>query len=167
MIILRQATPSDLDAIMVMIDDAKSLLKSQNSTQWQDGYPADADIEQDLKNENGWVLTVDGVPAAYLAATDFDENYLAISWDCNGPYWALHRFAVSQAFRGQGLAQKLITLVMEEGQRQGVKAFRLDTGFENHVIQHLADKLGFQERGVITVKSDNHDPRRLAYELVL
>ncbi|MGN1407994.1 GNAT family N-acetyltransferase [Lactobacillus sp.] len=167
MIALRQAALSDLDAIMVMIGDAKSLLKSQNSTQWQDGYPADADIEQDIKNENGWVLTVDGIPAAYLAATDFDENYLTISWDCAGPYWALHRFAVSQAFRGQGLAQQLITLVMEEGQRQGVKAFRLDTGFENHVIQHLAGKLGFQERGVITVKSDSHDPRRLAYELVL
>ena len=37
---------------------------------------------------------------------------------------------------------------------------------ETQAVQHLADKLGFVYRGIITVTSDSVDPERRAYELL-
>ncbi|WP_201346918.1 GNAT family N-acetyltransferase, partial [Lactobacillus nasalidis] len=85
----------------------------------------------------------------------------------SGPYWALHRFAVKAAFRGQGLSQLLLKEVIGRGKEAGISSFRLDTGKQNQAVQHLAGKLGFVYRGIITVGNDSVDPERRAYELFL
>ena len=163
---ITEAQVADLAAIMHIINDAKAFLKASGSSQWQEGYPNRASIEEDLDNRQGWVLLKDGQVAAYMAATDFDPNYEVPIWAGSGRYWALHRFAIKKDFRGQGLSQLLLKRVIAFGQESGIKSFRLDTGKQNQAVQHLADKLGFVYRGIITVTSDSVDPERRAYELL-
>ena len=50
---------------------------------------------------------------------------------------------------------------------QGIKNFRIDTSRKNQIMQHLAIKNNFIERGIIMVDKDPEDPNRLAYELNL
>lgn len=164
--LVRKAESRDLEDIVAIIKDAKALLKAQNSSQWQEGYPNRTSIEEDLDNRQGWVLVKGGQVAAYMAATDFDPNYEVPIWAGSGRYWALHRFAIKKDFRGQGLSQLLLKRVIAFGQESGIKSFRLDTGKQNQAVQHLADKLGFVYRGIITVTSDSVDPERRAYELL-
>lgn len=60
----------------------------------------------------------------------------------------------------------MLKKVIAFGQENGIKSFRLDTGKQNQAVQHLADKLGFVYRGIITVANDSVDPERRAYELL-
>ena len=110
--LVRKAESRDLEDIVAIIKDAKALLKAQKSSQWQEGYPNRASIEEDLDNKQGWVLLKEGQVAAYMAATDFDPNYEVPIWAGSGRYWALHRFAIKKDFRGQGLSQLLLKRVI-------------------------------------------------------
>ena len=47
--LVRKAESRDLEDIVAIIKDAKALLKAQNSSQWQEGYPNRASIEEDLR----------------------------------------------------------------------------------------------------------------------
>jgi hypothetical protein len=50
---------------------------------------------------------------------------------------------------------------------QKIRNFRIDTSRKNKIMQHLAIKHNFIERGIIQVEEDPEDPNRLAYELNL
>lgn len=102
---------ADLPAIISIISDAKAYLKEQNINQWQSGYPFDSDIEMDIKDGISYVLIIDGKVAGTAAIHQgLDRNYLEIQdgeW-VNGTfakYTAIHRIALSGAFRGQHLSE--------------------------------------------------------------
>ncbi|MEI3163303.1 MAG: GNAT family N-acetyltransferase [Lachnospirales bacterium] len=140
-------------------------MKAQNSSQWQEGYPNLASIEEDLDNRQGWVLLKDGQVAAYMAATDFDPNYEVPIWAGGAPYWALHRFAIKKDFRGQGLIQLLLKKVIAFGQENESE---LPPGYGQAEPGRPAPgcKLGFVYRGIITVTNDSVHRERRAYELL-
>ena len=46
---IKYSSLSDILKILEIIDDAKALLKSQNIDQCQNGYPNQAQIENDIK----------------------------------------------------------------------------------------------------------------------
>ena len=48
----RLATKNDISNIMLSIDDAIAFLKQSGSTQWQNGYPNQKVIEEDIANKN-------------------------------------------------------------------------------------------------------------------
>lgn len=49
----RLATKNDISNIMLSIDDAIAFLKQSGSTQWQNGYPNQKVIEEDIANTRG------------------------------------------------------------------------------------------------------------------
>lgn len=102
--LVRKAESRYLEDIVDIIKDAKALLKAQNSSQWQEGYPNRASIEEDLDNRQGWVLLKDGQVAAYMAATDFDPNYEVPIWAGSSPYWALHASPLRRISADRGSA---------------------------------------------------------------
>ena len=60
--LVRKAESRDLEDIVAIIKDAKALLKAQNSSQWQEGYPNRASIEEDLDNRAGFYLKMGKSP---------------------------------------------------------------------------------------------------------
>ena len=56
-------------------------------------------------------------------------------------------------------------LLIRESLNEGILDYRIDTGLNNVVMQHLITKLGFQQRGYVKVPTDLIEPRRVAYEL--
>ena len=63
----RLATKDDLTQIMDIISDAKVFLKKSGSSQWQNGYPNEEVILNDIKKGNGYVLLVGDKVAGYAA----------------------------------------------------------------------------------------------------
>ena len=47
----RKSTPADIDEMMQIVNDAKSLLKKQNINQWQTGYPNRPLLKKTLPRE--------------------------------------------------------------------------------------------------------------------
>ena len=49
----RKAEPADAERIMEIIRQAQAQMRALGSRQWQDGYPARADIDNDLARGYG------------------------------------------------------------------------------------------------------------------
>lgn len=170
-IYLRRAQLQDLPAIMKIIDDAKELLKKNGSPQWQNGYPNQETLTQDIAMQTNWVLINDNKVAAtatlQLTPEPTYRNITQGQWQQpDEPYATIHRVAIRSNYRGQGLSKLLFSNLLTVGQMQGIKNFRVDTHRSNKAMQHIAENFNFKKRGIIKV-NDQNDPERLAYELNL
>lgn len=168
-IYIRKAVTDDFDQIMAIISEAKEMLKKDGSPQWQDGYPNDQTIHDDIDNQVMWVMVVDGqiagLAASILSPEPTYANIEAGEWlDTTSPYDTIHRLAISSHFRGQHLSDFFMSNLISMGIRDGIVNFRLDTHRLNKRLQHVAEKNGFVKRGIIHV-NDALDDRRIAYEL--
>ena len=259
-LVFRRARPADAARIMEIIRQAQAQMRALGSLQWQDGYPAAADIGHDIACGYGWVFEkpeaekstdargTDGTGAAGFrpetaaarkitdtgeagatgsgadetAATteeateaaeetrkaremletqealetretremremretqaakaaaaqaqgnvvaygavvfDGEPAYDAIDgqWLTDEPYVLVHRIAVADGERGRGVAAEFLHRVETLAQERGVKAFRIDTNFDNQTMLRLLERTGFTYCGKVVYRSGE----RLAYE---
>ncbi|NLR32061.1 GNAT family N-acetyltransferase [Levilactobacillus tujiorum] len=171
LIYLRRAQTPDIAKIMTIIADAKALLKADGSPQWQDGYPNEATIRQDILAQQSWVLIVDGQVAGTAAQVIGDDaNYHQITgtgWqNTTDPYATIHRIALSRDYTGQHLSHYFFTTLISNAYRDGIRNFRIDTHQLNQRMQAIVTSLGYQFRGIVHVAEPGDNARR-AYELNL
>ena len=160
---IRLAFPNEVDAIMQVMEDAKKCLAESGSDQWQNGYPNANIIIDDIISGQAYVALEEGDVIAYAAVTRSPESaYDAIyegKWQGGeSEYLVFHRIAVVAANQGQKVAQTFL-----EGLIEGFDYldFRSDTHAENKIMQHIFEKLGFQQVGKVPV-----DGERLAYQKI-
>ncbi|MDR0295671.1 MAG: hypothetical protein LBH91_05730 [Prevotellaceae bacterium] len=65
--ILRKAIFSELPVIWNILQQAIEQRKEEGSEQWQDGYPNEQSIYDDISKEYAYVLTGDNAILAYAA----------------------------------------------------------------------------------------------------
>ena len=66
--IIREAQPSDMAEIMLVMDAAKKIMRqSGNMYQWGDGYPSEAVITAEMEKNGGFVVEDDGKIVGYFA----------------------------------------------------------------------------------------------------
>ncbi|MGX4644511.1 GNAT family N-acetyltransferase [Holzapfeliella sp. JNUCC 80] len=169
-IYLRKGNFSDIQDIMIIIDEAKKFLQNQGSTQWQDGHPNINQIRQDVDEGVGQVLIVNNQVAGYVAlTTNREESYLSIKggkWMSDDSYATIHRMAISSKFRGMHLSNYMMVSVISKGTDKNIYNFRVDTHPQNLIMQNILKSIGFQKRGQVKV-DDKLDPNRMAFELNL
>ncbi|MBF8808704.1 MAG: GNAT family N-acetyltransferase [Enterococcus lacertideformus] len=170
-LVFRKTTLEDVPAVMKVINDAKSLLAINGSPQWQNGYPNEETIKQDIQKSWGYVFLVDGIVAGTLALQKTpDKNYQKIfegSWEkAKDPYTTIHRIALSEDFRGQKLAYRLIEFAESETKMLGMSQIRVDTHKKNIGMQRIMNHCGFTLCGIVYV-DDYVDNERLAYQKLI
>ena len=111
-ILLRTARPDDLPRIKQIIRQAKTLLKVRRVDQWQDGYPNEEILQDDIARGKGYILQTQGEVHGYFALSFEDEiPYRRIeqgAWLSDGAYCVLHRFALTEKLRGTGAALQVL-----------------------------------------------------------
>ena len=160
-LIFRQAQSCETDRIMQIIRQAQARMHAAGSRQWQDGYPAPGHISADIGRNRGYVLCKPGVegPLSVIAygAVVFDGEpaYDAIDgqWLTDEPYVLVHRIAVVDGERGRGVAAEFLHRVETLAQERGVKAFRIDTNFDNQTMLRLLERTGFTYCGKVVYRS--------------
>ena len=152
---------SDLPRILEIYDAARQyMVQSGNPTQWGDGYPKRELLEQDISQGKSYVIEgEDGVVhAVFFYAPGPDPTYAVIeegAWLNDKPYGVIHRIAGDGRVRGVLAAAVAFC-------RKICPQVRIDTHFDNHVMQSALAKQGFQKCGIIYL--ENGDPR-IAYQL--
>lgn len=157
---IRLATGQDLDTILAIYERARRFMEeSGNPNQWGKIHPLKELTYEDIEKEQLYVCVHEGkVHGVFAFIIGEDPTYKVIengSWMSEETYGTIHRLA-SDGF---------ITGVFDEciAFCKGKCAhLRIDTHFDNAVMQHLAEKNGFEKRGIIYVR--DHSPR-IAYEL--
>jgi GNAT superfamily N-acetyltransferase len=146
------AQEKDLAVAMDIINSAKKLLRDSGVDQWQNGYPDETSILQDIHSGKGFFIEKNGEKLGYLCV-DYDGEpayeHLKGEWGTPEPYVVVHRMAFAPAARGKGLTEAVFHIVEEMSRARGVHAFRVDTDDDNLRMKHILDKNGFTYRGTI------------------
>ncbi|MGD9604917.1 MAG: N-acetyltransferase family protein [Bacilli bacterium] len=168
---IRMAAIEDMTEILKIIADAKALLKSKHSLQWQDddGYPNGETFLDDIQTNSLYVACDQGRLVAVCALGRFGEpTYNVIydgQWLNNEPFYVVHRLAVKKEAYGQGWAKKLMKKMEEICLDEGVKNIRCDTTFENEPMNQLLINLDYQYCGIIHLtRTKIQDRLRKAYQ---
>lgn len=56
--------------------------------------------------------------------------------------------AVDKPYRSQGIGEKLLTYLIQEGEKKGINAYTLEVRISNETAYHLYKKIGFWEAGI-------------------
>ncbi len=164
---IRKANKNDIAQIMAIFKQAVIDLKEQNIDQWQNNYPNEASILEDINEKNAYVLEEnDQIYGYYYLTFDKEENYEYIEdgkWLSEEKYGTIHRIVVDSKYQNQGFAQKLFnhalaTAIMNESN------LRIDTHKDNIKMQKFIKKNYFVYCGIIYVSDKTP---RYAYELIL
>lgn len=157
----RKSTPTDIDAMMQIVNDAKLLLKNQNINQWQNGYSNRPLLEKDAADGIGYVLCEDGCIVGMCAITfGADESYEKIEgcWKTDGcNYAVVHRMAVAANSHGKALGVKIYAEAEKLARTRKAFSIRADTHKENIAMQRTMEKSGFLPCGIIYIKGGEED----------
>lgn len=163
---LRKAKQSELEIIWKIIQYAIEQRKQDGSDQWQQGYPNQATIQEDM--DKGYAFVVEENETVLLyAAVIFDKEpaYENIKgkWLTDGDYLVLHRVAASPLAKGKGIATKFFKMVEELCVENNVHSIKVDTNFDNIPMLKILEKLSYHYCGEVFFRG----AARKAYEKVL
>lgn len=162
-LILREATISDVPQIWIIIQDAIEQRRLEGSTQWQDGYPNEISITNDIKNGYGYVLTENESILSYAAIIfGIEPAYENIEgkWLTDGDYAVVHRVAVSKLAKGKGIATKLFENIEGLCLNSAIYSIKVDTNFDNVPMLKILDRLKYEYCGEVFFRG----AARKAYE---
>ena len=153
------AKEEDLPRIMEIYDIAKAYMRANgNPNQWNGVYPDPETLRTDIEKQRLYVYKRDGrIHGVFMLLLEEEPTYAYIedgSWREEAPYGTIHRLAGDGEVKG--LFAKCVAFCEKK-----VPYLRADTHFDNHTMQHLLEKNGFERRGIIYLK--NGDPR-IAYQ---
>ncbi|AQS92945.1 GNAT family N-acetyltransferase [Polaribacter sp. BM10] len=168
---IRLSKIEDIPEIAIIIDDAKAYLKSQKIDQWQNGYPNAAQIENDIKKNESYVVVNDEnqIMATSMFTLRKEPTYKDVidgEWMVseNEKYGVIHRMAIKKEFRKFGIATFMFHEFHLQLLEKKVRSLKIDTHEDNLGMQSLLKKLGYKYCGIIYT---NYNAKRLAFEKVI
>lgn len=163
----RRAEEKDADRIWEIIGQAKAQMYREKKQQWNESYPAPANIAADIGSGYGYVLCGGEEVIAYGAVIfDGEPAYRTIQGEWlsgDRPYVVVHRLAVAEEMKRRGVAVVFMQGVERLSLGRSVRSFRVDTNFDNFYMHRILEKLGFAYCGEITYQQG----ARMAYEKIL
>lgn len=159
---IRPANSSDLDCILKIYEYAREQMRlSGNPAQWGDNRPSRETVELDIAEKHAYViLNQQGQICGVFAFLIGEEpTYRLIengNWLNDQPYGVIHRIA------GNGKEKGVLAAALSWCEKW-IKNIRIDTHEDNHIMQHLLQKFGYQRCGRIYVEDGSP---RIAYQKV-
>lgn len=163
---IERANLSDVKEIWEIFQFAIASRKSEGSQQWQDGYPNENSIREDVQNLNGWIIKGENKILVYAAVIfEPEPAYANIQgkWLSNGEYVTLHRIAVSTEAKGKGIVQILFKEIEKLAILNKIHSIRVDTNYDNFAMLHILKKLEYTYCGEVLMRNS---PRK-AFEKIL
>jgi ribosomal protein S18 acetylase RimI-like enzyme len=167
---IQLAKTKDIPRILEIIDDAKALLKSLHIDQWQNGYPNQLQIENDIANNESYVVLTseNEIIATTMFSLKGEPTYKIIEGNWliseSEKYGVIHRMATGKEFRNKGVAQFVFEHFHQYLQQENIRSLKIDTHHENQGMQSLVKKLGYEYCGIIYT---NYGDKRLAFEKII
>ncbi|GAA0696542.1 GNAT family N-acetyltransferase [Paraclostridium ghonii] len=164
----RKSVKKDVDSIMRIIEQAQDYFKKQGVDQWQNDYPNQNTINNDIKDGESYVLEKDGcVVATAMVTFKGEQSYDSIydgGWISNNEYATIHRVAVDNNYKGLGLSSQIIKNIENLCLQRNILSIKVDTHEDNLSMQKLLFKSEFKYCGIIYLDDNS---KRIAFEKIL
>lgn len=167
--LIRKASIGDCDKVHRILQSGADFLHECGVNQWTGGYPSYETVQNDIQNENCYVIEKDGIiVCAFTAIYGADSTYEKIydgSWLNNTDnYYTVHRIAVHSDYRGQSLAGMAYDYAEKLCIKNNAISLRIDTHKDNKANLSAIEKYGFTYCGIIYTETG--EPR-VAYEKII
>ena len=158
---IRKANYKDLEEIRLIYQSARKFMSDNgNPNQWGNNNPPLSRTEEDLRENNLYVVEYDkDILAVFFYKYGDDPTYKIIyqgSWLNNSPYGVIHRIAVSDKARGKGIAGICFDFAYNQ-----CKNLKIDTHKDNIPMQRALAKHGFKQCGIIHLVNGD---KRIAFQ---
>lgn len=173
---VRRSTPDDIDRIMDVLAEGRTAIATLGIDQWQGDYLKRTQIELDVARGVSYVVEQGGQIAGTAVIDTGGEptyDYIDGAWLTNSTsriptYAVVHRIAVADGYRRQGIASYLLAQAKLQTTKSGLQSLRIDTHPGNLPMRRFIESRGFTYCGVIYLPAELGDGReRVAYELLL
>ncbi|RAK09324.1 acetyltransferase (GNAT) family protein [Halanaerobium saccharolyticum] len=164
----RKAETRDIPEIIKIITAAQNYLSKQGIDQWQNNYPNQETIKEDIKQGNSYLIQQGNkivATAAIIFAKDPTYDYIENGdWITEGKYGVIHRAAVAAEYKGQAIMAEIFKKTYKLARRENAESIRIDTHPDNFAMHRAIEKESFKYCGIIYTSDGS---KRLAYEKVI
>lgn len=162
---IRHSNNQDIEVIMTIIKQAQDYFKSSGIDQWQNNYPNNQVIENDIRLNESYVIEMDEkIVGTYVLSFRNEDTYNTIydgTWLTNEKYAVVHRIAFDQSIKGKGYSREILNMISSQCIEQTIFSIKIDTHEDNLVMRNMLISNGFELCGTIFLRDGN---KRLAYE---
>ena len=146
-----KATEQDIISIMNMISECIESMETQGIYQWNKVYPNFEIIENDIKNNFGYVLRDNDHCIAYVAINEEESpEYSQITWSTDGnKVLVIHRLSVHPESQSKGIARRFMEFIEDFAVKNKYSCIRLDAYSENTAALRLYDSMGYLRLGQV------------------
>jgi GNAT superfamily N-acetyltransferase len=164
--IFRKGKISDLPRMMAIVRQAQISIGKLGIDQWQNGYPAEEIMRNDIENGHSFVLIDDTGAVIAIASVLYNDEptYDEIfdgEWLSRGNFVVVHRMAVAEEFKQKGIASHLLKEIEKQAILKNIPSFKIDTHEGNIPMRKTFERNGFTYCGRIFLRDGNP---RVAYE---
>lgn len=142
----RKTTQQDLQTVLALKNQVKQRVITQNLAIWQDGYPQDQLIEEDLAHGFGRVVEIDGQIVAYATFHPADYEYPTDTFQ-NNNVMSFGRVMVANDFVGKHVGSFLVKSMIDEARHLGYDGVGILVDDFNTRATKLYYHLGFVKEG--------------------
>lgn len=145
----RQAENEDLQEICLLVKFAIENMNRQKIFQWDEVYPDEEVLHNDIDKKQLFVGTVKKkIAVIYVLNQECDDEYKNGKWkNENGLYYVIHRLCVGPDFQNNGIARITMEHIEKELIKEGAVSIRLDAFEQNPYALRLYDSLNYIKVG--------------------
>lgn len=168
--VIRETKAEDLGQVMEIIGMAQKLFKDSGINQWQDGYPNEEVLLEDIRKRQSYVAEegrrLIGTAVLSLEKESTYEKIEKGEWltGQEANYLVIHRIATHSDYKRHGTAGFFLKKAEELAREHGGGSIRIDTHPDNKIMQNWLKKNGFSYCGWIWLVNKD---LRYAYEKLL
>ncbi|HWP50778.1 MAG TPA: GNAT family N-acetyltransferase [Clostridia bacterium] len=145
----RKAVSGEAAEIFNVYRVAISHMQASGIDQWDDAYPTQAVIEQDIVKGEMTIGTInDTIACAFVLNRDQWEGYENGNWQYPElPFAVLHRLCVNPSCQGKGIGTQTMHYIETLLINEGISVLQLDAFPKNHNAIKLYEKLNYIKVG--------------------
>ncbi|WP_085833239.1 GNAT family N-acetyltransferase [Clostridium merdae] len=151
---VRKAQMEDLPNLFNLYLGSIELMRLKGIDQWDDVYPNEQVLTQDVMNQELYVLEdEDGLAAAIVLNEEQEPQYRYVDWKYHaGKIGVVHRLCVDAGHQGKGCGKKIARFAEKYFRGQDYNAIRLDAFPKNEPAIQLYYTLGYEHCGRILLR---------------
>ena len=151
---LRLANMIELHKLMHIIRQASRYMEEQGIFQWDEVYPDEETIREDIAREELYVLYEEEELLALVTLNEVqDESYSEANWLGEQEHIAvIHRLCVNTIHQHKGIGKAVLQVAEELLKEKGYKGIRLDAYTQNPYAIKLYENAGYHKVHEVTFR---------------
>lgn len=141
---------TNLSQTLKVLEEVKQYMLSQGIDQWDEEYPNQDTIINDIQNKQAYIYTENEQVLAYMVLNEeYDVEYDDLNWTTPTPFIVIHRLFVKPTAQGKGISSQMIQYAEEYAQTNKYASIRFDAYSLNNTANAVYTKKGYALVGTV------------------